>query len=140
MSVNFGALKYSRAGARPVICASVEEFRNAPRERLLISDSRSRVSSHSGAARRGQVTKIHQQVSKASFAANHVPPRFPELGLNMHKATDVGIDDFQTNWPPDRTYRTAPLPGLWAHQIGGFCGNGRFSGLMDVVNHYDEFE
>ena len=36
-------------------------------------------------------------------------------------------------------YRTAPLAGLWAHEKGGYCADGRFATLMDLVNHYDTF-
>jgi hypothetical protein len=77
---------------------------------------------------------------KAQCAACHVPPLFTEPGWNAHKATDVGIDDFQANRSPDKTYRTAPLKGLWTHQKGGFYHDGRFANLLDVVNHYDEFK
>jgi hypothetical protein len=57
----------------------------------------------------------------------------------MHKAEDIGIDDFQANRAPDRAYRTSPLKGLWAHMKGGFFHDGRFATLMDVMNHYDGF-
>jgi hypothetical protein len=77
---------------------------------------------------------------KAQCATCHVPPLFTEPGWNTHKATDIGIDDFQANRSPDKSYRTAPLKGLWAHQKGGFYHDGRFASLMDVVNHYDEFK
>jgi cytochrome c peroxidase len=76
--------------------------------------------------------------SKAKCSACHVPPLFTEPGWNTHKAADIGIDDFQSNRSPDRSYRTAPLKGLWAHQKGGFYHDGRFASLIDVVNHYDE--
>ena len=39
---------------------------------------------------------------------------------------------------PTHMYRTAPLAGLWTHQKGGFYHDGRFTALMDVVNHYDD--
>jgi hypothetical protein len=74
---------------------------------------------------------------KAQCATCHVPPLFTEPGWNTHPAADIGIDDFQANRAPDRTYRTAPLRGLWAHAKGGFYHDGRFATLMDVVNHYD---
>jgi hypothetical protein len=45
--------------------------------------------------------------------------------------------DFQANRSPDKRYRTAPLKGLWTHQKGGFYHDGRFSGLGEVVNHYN---
>jgi len=48
--------------------------------------------------------------------------------------------EFQSNRSPDKSYRTAPLKGLWAHQKGGFYHDGRFASLLDVVNHYDDFK
>jgi hypothetical protein len=77
---------------------------------------------------------------KAACAQCHVPPLFTEPGWNAHKPSDIGIDDFQSNRSPDRTYRTAPLRGLFAHMKGGFYHDGRFPTLMDVVNHYDGFK
>jgi hypothetical protein len=74
---------------------------------------------------------------KANCAQCHVPPLFTEPGWNTHKASDIGIDDFQSSRSPDGTYRTAPLRGLFAHAKGGFYHDGRFATLMDVVNHYD---
>jgi hypothetical protein len=78
--------------------------------------------------------------SKAQCATCHVPPLFTEPGWNTHKPADIGIDDFQANRSPDKTYRTAPLKGLWAHQKGGFYHDGRFATLLDVVNHYNNFK
>ena len=77
---------------------------------------------------------------KATCAQCHVPPLFTEPGWNAHKPSDIGIDDFQSNRSPDKTYRTAPLRGLFAHMKGGFYHDGRFPTLMDVVNHYDSFK
>jgi len=77
---------------------------------------------------------------KASCAQCHVPPLFTEPGWNAHKPSDVGVDDFQANRAPDKTYRTAPLRGLFAHMKGGFYHDGRFATLLDVVNHYDQFK
>jgi hypothetical protein len=77
---------------------------------------------------------------KATCAQCHVPPLFTEPGWNTHKASDIGIDDFQAKRSPDNTYRTAPLRGLFAHSKGGFYHDGRFATLMDVVNHYDQFK
>ena len=75
--------------------------------------------------------------SKARCASCHVPPTFSEPGWNMHKGSDVCIDDFQADRAPDHAYRTSPLKGLWTHTKGGFYHDGRFATLMDVVNHYD---
>jgi hypothetical protein len=77
---------------------------------------------------------------KASCAQCHVPPLFTEPGWNTHKPADVGIDDFQANRAPDKTYRTAPLRGLFAHMKHGFYHDGRFATLLDVVNHYNSFK
>jgi hypothetical protein len=70
-------------------------------------------------------------------ASCHVPPLFTEPGWNMHKPSEIGIDDFQANRAPDKRYRTAPLKGLFAHSKGGFYHDGRFATLSDVVAHYD---
>ncbi len=87
------------------------------------------------AAARGQAIFA----GKAQCATCHVPPLFTEPGWNMHKASEIGIDDFQAKRSPDEAYRTAPLKGLWTHQTGGFYHDGRFASLRDVVNHYDKF-
>lgn len=76
---------------------------------------------------------------KARCATCHIPPLFTEPGWNTHKADEIGIDDFQANRSPDKSYRTAPLKGLWAHSKGGFYHDGRFASLIDVVDHYDDF-
>jgi hypothetical protein len=77
---------------------------------------------------------------KAKCAGCHVPPLFTEPGWNTHKASDIGIDDFQANRSPDSSYVTQGLAGLWTHTKGGFYHDGRFATLMDVVNHYNEFK
>jgi mono/diheme cytochrome c family protein len=76
---------------------------------------------------------------KAQCASCHVSPLYTEPGWNMHTPAEIGIDDFQANRSPDKRYRTAPLGGLWTHTKGGFYHDGRFSTLLDVVNHYDGF-
>ena len=80
--------------------------------------------------------------STARCANCHVPPIFTEPGWNLHKAEEIGIDDFQSKRAPDERYVTTPLRGLWdmkkMHK-GGFYHDGRFPTLMDVVNHYDRF-
>jgi hypothetical protein len=78
---------------------------------------------------------------KAQCASCHVPPLFTEPGWNLHKAEEIGIDDFQAKRSPDDRYRTAPLRALWdTKQIhkGGFYHDGRFASLNDVVDHYDD--
>ncbi|HYV92629.1 MAG TPA: hypothetical protein VE978_12615 [Chitinophagales bacterium] len=77
---------------------------------------------------------------KAKCASCHVPPLFTEPGWNTHKPSDIGIDDFQANRSPDKTYVTQGLKGLWTHTKGGFYHDGRFATLMDVVNHYNDFK
>src|SRR5437867_2910191 len=77
---------------------------------------------------------------KAQCSTCHVPPLFTEPGWNTHPPADIGIDDFQANRSPERTYRTAPLRGLWAHQKGGFYHDGRFATFLDVVNHYNNLK
>jgi hypothetical protein len=79
-------------------------------------------------------------VGKAQCASCHVPPLFTEPGWNLHKAEDIGIDDFQAKRAPDDGYRTTPLRALWdMKQIhkGGFYHDGRFANLKDVVDHYN---
>lgn len=76
---------------------------------------------------------------KARCATCHVPPIFTEPGWNAHKAAEIGIDDFQANRSPDKSYRTAPLRGLMAHAKGGFYHDGRFADLAAVVEHYNQF-
>ena len=76
---------------------------------------------------------------KANCSQCHVPPLFTEPGWNTHKASEIGIDDFQANRAPDNSYRTTPLRGLFAHMKRGFYHDGRFTTLLDVVNHYNGF-
>src|SRR5439155_19334100 len=77
---------------------------------------------------------------KAKCATCHVPPLFTEPGWNLHKAEEIGIDDFQAKRAPDDRYRTASLRALWdmkkIHK-GGFYHDGRFATLREVVDHYD---
>ena len=68
----------------------------------------------------------------------HVPPLFTEPGWNMHSASEIGIDDFQSSRSPDGMYRTTPLAGLFTRQKGGFYHDGRFADLRAVVDHYDQ--
>ncbi len=87
------------------------------------------------AAKRGEAIFNAQ----AKCATCHVPPIYTEPGWNMHKADEIGIDDFQAKRSPDEAYRTSPLKGLWTHQKGGFYHDGRFATLRDVVGHYNQF-
>jgi len=76
-------------------------------------------------------------IGKAKCSTCHADPIFTEPGWNMHKASEVCVDDFQANRAPDHAYRTTPLNGLWTHTKGGFYHDGRFATLANVVNHYD---
>jgi hypothetical protein len=80
-------------------------------------------------------------MGKARCGECHVPPLFTEPGWNLHKPSDIGIDDFQANRSPDGRYRTTPLRALWdvkyTHKRG-FYHDGRFATLPDVVNHYQD--
>ena len=95
------------------------------------------------AARRGEALFA----GKARCATCHVPPLFTEPGWNTHKPSDIGIDAFQANRTPDRSYRTTPLKGLWTYDKSnghgaagpGFYHDGRFKDLGEVVAHYDSF-
>ena len=78
--------------------------------------------------------------NEGKCASCHVPPLFTEPGWNMHKGSEIGIDDFQANRSPDKAYRTTPLRGLFSHAKGGFYHDGRFATLMDVVDHYNSFK
>lgn len=73
----------------------------------------------------------------AKCSTCHVPPLYTEPGWNMHNASEVCVDSFQADRAPDKRYRTTPLNGLWTHTKGGFYHDGRFTTLLDVVNHYD---
>ena len=57
---------------------------------------------------------------KAKCSSCHAVPIFTEPGWNMHKASEVCVDDFQANRAPDHAYRTTPLNGLWTHHQGWF--------------------
>jgi mono/diheme cytochrome c family protein len=76
---------------------------------------------------------------KANCASCHVPPLYTEPGNNLHAPSEIGVDAFQADRSPTHAYRTAPLRGLWSHQVGGFYHDGRFATLKDVINHYDSF-
>jgi len=90
------------------------------------------------AAQRGQA--LFNGNAKCSTC--HVPPIFTEPGYNLHRAEEIGIDDFQANRGPARRYVTTPLRALFDTQKihkGGFYHDGRFATLADVVQHYDGF-
>jgi hypothetical protein len=74
---------------------------------------------------------------KAGCATCHTPPLYTEPGWAMHKAEEIGIDDFQAKRSPNGMYRTTPLKGLFTRAKGGFYHDGRFKDLDAVVQHYD---
>jgi hypothetical protein len=74
---------------------------------------------------------------KGKCSTCHTEPIGTDSGWNLHKPSEICIDDFQANRAPDKRYRTSPLGGLWAHTKGGFYHDGRFATLLDVVDHYD---
>lgn len=76
---------------------------------------------------------------KAQCATCHVPPLFTEPGWNTHTPEEIGIDDFQANRSPERSYVTQGLKGIWIRKRG-FYHDGRFPTLKDVVNHYNDFK
>src|SRR5829696_889438 len=88
------------------------------------------------AATRGEV--VFNGSAKCSSC--HVPPIFTEPGHNLHKGSEIGIDSFQADRGPERSYVTTPLRALFdtgkIHK-GGFYHDGRFPTLDAVVNHYD---
>jgi hypothetical protein len=74
---------------------------------------------------------------KAKCATCHTEPTGTEPGWNLHKGSEVCIDNFEADRAPNHRYRTTPLGALWTHTQRGFFHDGRFPTLMDVVNHYD---
>lgn len=90
------------------------------------------------AAQRGK--KLFAADGQARCAQCHVPPIFTEPGWNLHTPEEIGIDGFQAQRGPEDRYRTSPLKGLWTHGTGGYYHDGRFGTLMEVVEHYDNFQ
>ncbi len=90
------------------------------------------------AAKRGEA--VFSGTARCSTC--HVPPIFTEPGHNLHKASEIGIDSFQADRGPERSYVTTPLRALFDTEKihkGGFYHDGRFASLADVVEHYDRF-
>ena len=88
------------------------------------------------AAKRGE--GVFNSTAKCSTC--HVPPIFTEPGHNLHKGSEIGIDSFQADRGPERSYVTTPLRALFDTEKihkGGFYHDGRFASLSDVVDHYD---
>jgi hypothetical protein len=84
---------------------------------------------------------------KAKCNNCHVEPLWTEPGWNLHPAKDVGIDSFEADRAPDRTYKTMNLAGIFVRENGLFMRSenkgryyhdDRFATLGDVVNHYNK--
>lgn len=90
------------------------------------------------AAERGE--RLFAADGQAACGRCHVPPIFTEPGWNLHTPEEIGIDSFQAQRGPENRYRTSPLKGLWTHGTGGYYHDGRFGTLMEVVEHYDDFQ
>jgi hypothetical protein len=76
-------------------------------------------------------------LTKAKCAGCHALPLYSDNVL--HTADEIGIDDFEAMRSPTGKYRTTPLGGLFTRAEGGFYHDGRFPTLMDVVNHYNDY-
>jgi len=76
-------------------------------------------------------------ITKAKCVTCHALPLYADNVL--HSANEIGIDDFEAMRSPTGKYRTTPLGGLFARAKGGFYHDGRFATLLDVVNHYNDY-
>jgi hypothetical protein len=76
-------------------------------------------------------------LTKAKCASCHALPLYADNVL--HSAKEIGIDDFEAMRSPTGKYRTTHLGGLFAREKGGFYHDGRFATLLDVVNHYNNY-
>lgn len=77
-------------------------------------------------------------LTKAKCAGCHALPLYTDNVL--HTADEIGIDDFEAMRSPTGKYRTTPLGGLFTRAKGGFYHDGRFATLMDVVDHYNNYD
>jgi len=75
--------------------------------------------------------------TKAKCASCHALPLYADNVL--HTADEIGIDDFEAMRSPTGKYRTTPLGGLFTRTKGGFYHDGRYPTLLDVVNHYNDY-
>src|SRR2546429_9543262 len=76
------------------------------------------------------------------------PPRstlFPYTTL-FRSPEEIGVDSFQADRAPDKTYKTMNLAGIFVRERGlfmqeahkgRFYHDGRFATLRDVVEHYN---
>jgi hypothetical protein len=84
--------------------------------------------------------------NKAKCNNCHVEPLWTEPGWNLHLPKDIGIDSFEADRAPNKSYKTMNLAGIFVRENGlfmrpenkgHFYHDGRFATLHDVVNHYD---
>jgi hypothetical protein len=76
-------------------------------------------------------------LTKAKCASCHALPLYADNIL--HTANEIGIDDFEAMRSPTGKYRTTPLGGLFTRTKGGFYHDGRYATLLDVVDHYNDY-
>jgi hypothetical protein len=85
---------------------------------------------------------------KANCQSCHNENIWTEAGWDLHKSSDIGIDDFQASRGPDGVLKTANLAAIFIRENGLymdpankglFYHDGRFKTLKDVVMHYNDF-
>jgi cytochrome c peroxidase len=83
---------------------------------------------------------------KAKCNNCHVEPLWTEPGWNLHLPQDIGVDSFEADRAPKKSYKTMNLAAIFVRENGlfmrpenkgHFYHDGRFATLHDVVNHYD---
>ncbi len=83
---------------------------------------------------------------KAKCNNCHVEPLWTEPGWNLHLPREVGVDSFEADRAPNKSYKTMNLAGIFVRENGLFMDpenkgrfyhDGRFATLHDVVNHYN---
>ncbi|HEX5654733.1 MAG TPA: hypothetical protein VFX58_16765 [Chitinophagaceae bacterium] len=87
-----------------------------------------------GAAGRGKGLFMN----KAQCASCHSEHLYKNPATQLHSASEIGIDDFESMRSPTGKYRTTPLAGLSAARSkGGYYHDGRFATLSRVIDHYN---
>ncbi|MDR8389954.1 hypothetical protein NC796_02310 [Aliifodinibius sp. S!AR15-10] len=76
-------------------------------------------------------------IGKADCASCHTGPTFSDSERRLHSPEEIGIDSFEADRSPTGMYRTTPLRGVWARSNGGYYHDGRFTDLLEVVDHYN---
>ena len=100
---------------------------------LSLAAPRPRSGFNRAAARRGKA--VFDGAGRC--ASCHMPPTFTDSGWNLHRPEEICTDNFQAQRSPTNGYRTTPLRGVATHAKGGFYHDGRFSSLLQVVQHYN---